>query len=183
MDTSIKDKSNFDDQSYTQEEGASRPAHKRVSRRNFMKLGLGILSTLGLVEISAAGLIYLQPRVTEEKLGRKVQAGLTKDFPPGSVTEFQESRFYLVRLEDGGFLALYRRCPHLGCTVEWREEKEGFYCPCHGSSFDIYGNFDRAPVPRALDTFKVTIDKGQVVVDTANLIRRESFEADQLVYE
>ncbi len=112
-----------------------------------------------------------------------IKAGEIEKFPPGSVTEFPEDNFFLVRAEDGGFLAVYQRCPHLGCTVNWNADKERFLCPCHASSFDMYGNFLNQPVPRALDYFPVSIDKSSVVrVDTSQLQRREKFSPDQLTY-
>lgn len=153
-----------------------------LTRRNFMKLGLGALSAIAALEAGGIGLSFLRSRALEGKFGEVIRAGAVENFIPGSVTEFLEGNFYLVRAQDGGFLAIYRRCPHLGCTVNWVPEKERFYCPCHASSFDSYGNFENQPVPRALDTFDVRIQDDIVMVDTAKMIRRERFSPAQLVY-
>lgn len=153
-----------------------------LTRRNFVKMGLGALGVLATLEAGGMALLYLKPRSLAGQYGGVVTAGEVKDFPPGSVTEFTEGRFYLARAHDGGFLAVYCRCPHLGCTVNWVTEEERFYCPCHASSFDVYGNFENSPVPRALDLFPIKIVDGKVQVDTSSLIRRERFEPEQLVY-
>jgi len=152
------------------------------SRRNFLKLGISTLSVLATLELGGAGLLYLRARSLEGEFGGVVTVGEVTEFPHGSVTEFVDGNFFLVRSQDGGFLALYRRCPHLGCTVNWVAEEGRFYCPCHASSFDIYGSFESQPVPRALDLFPLHFDGEQIKVDTTHLERRERFSPDQLVY-
>ncbi|MBE2221662.1 MAG: Rieske (2Fe-2S) protein [Anaerolineae bacterium] len=153
-----------------------------VTRRDFLKLGIGALSALALLEVGGASLIFLQPRSLEGEFGGMVTAGLVDSFPIGSVVEFTNGRFYLVRSHDGGFLAVYRRCTHLGCTVEWEAQENRFFCPCHASSFDLVGNVENTPAPRALDTFPITIDAGQIIVDTGTIQTRDAFAPDQLVY-
>lgn len=107
-------------------------------------------------------------------------AGPIERFEPGSVTAFGEGHFYLARLEDGGFLALHRKCTHLGCTVPWSANEQRFSCPCHGSAFDIRGDVLSAPATRALDRFAVKIDNGVVKVDTSRPIRRAVFDVEQV---
>lgn len=153
-----------------------------ISRRHFLKLGVGAVSALAALEVGSASLMFLQPRTVEGEINGIVEVGSADNFPAGTVTEFKDGRFYLVRSYDGGFLAIYRRCPHLGCIVNWEAEEEQFYCPCHASSFDIHGNFENAPVSRALDTFKIQIKNNVVFVDTSRIQRRERFEPEQLSY-
>ncbi|MCI0521519.1 MAG: Rieske (2Fe-2S) protein [Chloroflexi bacterium] len=162
---------------------AEQPAAEELTRRNFLQLGLGALGALAALETLGAGFSFLRSRSLEGRSGSLMVAGAQDNFPTGSVTEFTDGNFFLVRAQDGGFLAVYRRCPHLGCTVNWVAEKERFYCPCHASSFDVYGNYDNQPVPRALDTFPVSFDGDTVMVDTSQLQRRESFEPRQLSYK
>jgi cytochrome b6-f complex iron-sulfur subunit len=110
-----------------------------------------------------------------------VVAGPVERFEPGSVTAFADGKFYLSRLDDGGFLAVNRKCTHLGCSVPWLADEQRFACPCHASAFDIRGDVMSAPAPRPLDLFPVAIEAGVVKVDTLRPIRRESFEPDQVV--
>jgi cytochrome b6-f complex iron-sulfur subunit len=102
-------------------------------------------------------------------------------FEPGSVSAFPQGRFYLARLDDGGFLALHRECTHLGCTVPWVATEDRFICPCHASSFDITGEVLSPPAPRPLDIFRVRIENDIVKVDVSRAIKRQNFLASQVV--
>ena len=115
------------------------PTPQSISRRGFLKWSLGGLAALAALETVGVGFRYLQSRADETEFAGVVRAGVVEEFPPGSVTEFVSSGFYLIRAHDGGFLALYRRCPHLGCIVNWEQSAGEFYCPCHASSFEIDG--------------------------------------------
>lgn len=151
-----------------------------ITRRNFLKLGLGALSGLALLEIGAASLMFMQPRRLAGEFGGVVTAGAIDSFPLGSVTEFPDGRFYLIRDDSGSFLAVYTRCTHLGCTVTWEAEQARFFCPCHASSFDSHGDVQNPPAPRALDIFPVIISEGQVQVDTTRPQQRDSYEPTQV---
>ena len=112
-----------------------------------------------------------------------IDAGPADRFAPNSVTAFPPGRFYLACLEDGGFLALSRRCTHLGCTVPWDPEKKQFACPCHASVFDIRGEVIQSPAPRALDRFAVSIENNRVKVDIGRPIRRSAFGKAEVTYK
>jgi cytochrome b6-f complex iron-sulfur subunit len=153
-----------------------------MTRRSFLQISLTVLGAMAALEVGGASLLYLRSRSLEGEFGGVITAGNVEDFATGSVTEFKDGNFYLVREDNGGFLALYRRCPHLGCTVNWEPEEGKFFCPCHASSFDQVGNFQNQLVTRALDTFKVKIEGSQVKIDTTQVIQRERFEPEQLSY-
>ena len=97
----------------------------------------------------------------------------------GSVTFFIQGQFHLVRLE-GGFLAVYRVCPHLGCIVPWEEDEQHFWCPCHAGVFNKQGEVLAGPIPRPLDLFPVEIVEGEIAVDTGTVVQRSGFEDSQL---
>jgi cytochrome b6-f complex iron-sulfur subunit len=152
-------------------------------RRSFLSrllAGLGIVAGLQAAWITVSMLGSRRPPVAPDD-GGLLEAGPVGRFAPGSVTPFPEAEFYLARLENGGFLALHRKCTHLGCSVPWRPDEERFACPCHASAFDIRGAVLNSPAPRPLDLFAVEIVGGVVHVDTAKRIRRSSFEPEQVV--
>ncbi len=153
-----------------------------TSRRDFLKLAWVGLGALALAEAGGMAVAFSLPRLAEGDFGGLMTAGTVDTFPPGSVTSFNSGRFYLSRLADGGFLALYRKCTHLGCAVPWDQPAEQFICPCHASAFDARGDVLNPPAPRAMDLFPVTIENGLVKVDTGTVIQRDRFDPAQVVY-
>jgi cytochrome b6-f complex iron-sulfur subunit len=139
------------------------------------------LLTALAAELGWIVLSFLRPRQSRpEDPASIVVAGPVERFVPGTVTAFPGGRFYLARLDDGGFLALDRTCTHLGCIVPWDAERGCFACPCHASSFDITGSVIAPPAPRPLDLYPVRIENGIVKVDTARKQRRQAFAASQV---
>lgn len=63
-------------------------------------------------------------------------------------------------------------CPHLGCTVDYRESNQGFYCPCHASTFSLAGERTNRIPPRNLDRLPVEIRNGNEV-----WVKYERFQA------
>jgi cytochrome b6-f complex iron-sulfur subunit len=158
---------------------------KRGSRRSFLNKLWFALGFVALAEFFAVAFAFLRPgkpAANRENIDAVVTAGAVAAFTLDSVTAFVRGRFYLARLADGGFLALSRKCTHLGCTVPWVEKEKRFACPCHASAFDITGNVIRPPAPRALDIYPLVIENDIVKVDTSRTIKRSEFKAEQVVY-
>ncbi|MEW6034147.1 MAG: Rieske 2Fe-2S domain-containing protein [Chloroflexota bacterium] len=132
----------------------------------------------------------LWPRINPGSFGSKVNIGSVEEvraIPAGTVVSFNEARFYLSRVESG-FLALYRKCTHLGCVVPWEPDdpsedalaqKGRFNCPCHGSIFDRYGLVHAGPAPRPMDIFPIAVEKGEVLVDTGTILKRSTYHESQ----
>jgi cytochrome b6-f complex iron-sulfur subunit len=154
-----------------------------VSRRDWLKWAWGAAGAAMALEAGALALKFFAPKVAAGEFGGVFEIGNVDEFPPGSVTPFTAGRFYLVRLDDGGFLALYRKCTHLGCAVPWDQASGQFVCPCHASAFEPDGDVINPPAPRPLDRFPVTIDEGGVIrVDTGTTIERDRPSPDDAVY-
>lgn len=156
---------------------------KDKSRRSFLARLWLLLGLVGLAELIWVTVSFLRPRKPKAEIETEntMIAGPVDRFEPGSVTAFPGGKFYLVRLEGGGFLALSRECTHLGCTVPWVPDENRFVCPCHASVFDISGDVVNPPAPRALDLFPVQIENNVVIVDVSAASKRKRFEAGQVV--
>jgi cytochrome b6-f complex iron-sulfur subunit len=151
-----------------------------MTRRRF--LGTAWAATLlGLIGQAAWGLVrYFKPRIEPGAFGSKVLAGSVDEFAPGTVSHVPSGRFFISRQEDGGMLAMWHRCTHLGCTVPWRADEGQFHCPCHSSIFDTRGVVVSGPAPRPLDLFAISIEDDQVIVDTSQPITRQQFDPSQI---
>jgi cytochrome b6-f complex iron-sulfur subunit len=153
-----------------------------ISRSDFLKTAWSAAGIIAVLEFGGLSLFYMQPRLTEGEFGSIVTVGPVDDYPPGSVTHIPDGRFYLSRLKDGGFLAIYQRCTHLGCNVPWDQTQGKFTCPCHNSQFTADGELLNPPAPRPLDIFPIFIEDSIIKVDTGNPIVRQNFDPSQVVY-
>lgn len=88
----------------------------------------------------------------------------------------KDHRFFVVR-EQNRIYALYARCTHLGCTINWFQDLNIFKCPCHGSEFHSHGQEFAGPAPRPLDRHYIALDsEKRIIVDTAMVYDKEEFE-------
>jgi len=104
--------------------------------------------------------------------------------PNGPPYRNTAGHFYLAHNDDG-LLALWWKCPHLGCTVPWTgpvDSPQAYRCPCHGSMYDYNGVRTGGPAPRPMDLMRATVaDDGNVKVDTGNITTRSDYSANQAV--
>jgi cytochrome b6-f complex iron-sulfur subunit len=61
-------------------------------------------------------------------------------------------------------LAVNPKCTHNGCPVKWSAKDSKYECPCHGASFDDYGNVLNGPATKPLTAYKAKIVGDRVLV-------------------
>ena len=166
-----------------------------VSRRQFFNRASVTLMSAGIGAFTAAGFVaFLWPTasggfgqpVTIGKLDDILESIRTGDgffYAPGArtwVTEYPADALpkartiypenILVGMEQG-IVALYQKCPHLGCRVPSCATSQWFECPCHGSQYNQVGEKKGGPAPRGMDRFPVTIaGNGDVTVNTGTIV-------------
>jgi cytochrome b6-f complex iron-sulfur subunit len=162
---------------------------RAVSRRDFFRRSLLVSLATFAAEFGFASVAFLWPTL-KSGFGSVVPAGALEDIV-GQIRSSGEpfyvgaGRFYIVRYEgratsdvdyeaEGvaaeGIMPLYQRCVHLGCRVPFCVNSKWFECPCHGSKYNGAGEYKLGPAPRGMDRFQVTIEAGQVMVDTSEVI-------------
>ncbi len=151
----------------TTTEGRARAAARREaapavevsapSRREFLYYIWGASMALLLGEATAGIIWFSLPRFKEGTFGGVFNFTVDK-FPAeaGAAPASQpDGRFHVVHTVDDGLLTLYAVCTHLGCLPRWQDIE--FRCPCHGSRYELPGNWIGGPAPRGLDIFSTTV--------------------------
>ena len=168
-----------------------------LSRRAFMGRMLGLGAGILALEFIGGTIAFLWPQI-RSGLGGKFPVGTLADilakqpsFANGWPYAVGTARSFLINVpaakelalgHDASIpdpsadqlLALYRKCPHLGCQVPGLcDELKRFTCRCHGSTYNILGEkLKEGPAQRGMDRFAVEIDaNGVVVIDTSQYTR------------
>jgi cytochrome b6-f complex iron-sulfur subunit len=171
-------------------------SQRDLSRRSFLRRVLGAGIGLLSLEFVGGSLAFLWPNLTEG-LGASFRVGSVDDilirdprFAAGYPFSYGPARSFLINvpaaraLASGetvdlrapaaaDLLALWRKCPHLGCMVpELCDSLKRFTCRCHGSTYNILGEkLEKGPAQRGMDHFGVVIEEdGMVVIDTREVI-------------
>ena len=130
--------------------------------------GFGAVLNVGTVE-------GLKSQVRDEDGFLKLPEGRmwVTEYPEGALAKAREvySPAVLQGME-AGLVALYWKCPHLGCTVPECVSSQWFECPCHGSKYNQVGEKRGGPAPRGMDQFATSVnDRGEFLVDTGKIIQ------------
>ena len=108
--------------------------------------------------------------------------GGTTDFllSGGNLTDTMDAENWVQDTDGSYWLALYQVCVHLGCKVPFRDDCNSFKCPCHGSHYNVDGEYLDGPAPRSADRFAMSFDSGgTVTVDTGKLNQNVQRPNDQ----
>jgi cytochrome b6-f complex iron-sulfur subunit len=174
---------------------SERPAPKGpkpVTRREFFRRSM--LGSLGLfaAQFGGASVAFLWPNL-RGGFGSVINAGPVETIRAairGSDEPFYvgAGRFYVVPYDGSGadpasgvdyaadgliaddLMVLYQKCVHLGCRVPFCKQSQWFECPCHGSKYNRAGEYRFGPAPRGMDRFPISIEGGNVMVDTGKRI-------------
>lgn len=161
------------------------PSRRSFLRNAFLVGNLGVLSAMG-----GASLAFLWPNLRggfgaelDIDDAETILAEIRANRAP---FEYPAGRMYLVEYDaaldpageyaditDGGaspLMAIYQKCVHLGCKVPWCGSAQWYQCPCHGSNYNRWGEYQLGPAPRGLDRFATRVVEGRLLVDTATII-------------
>ena len=136
-----------------------KPSARALALGAPVEVPVGTLEPGEMVRVMWRGKLIFVLRRSEEMLGRLSQVTGFLDDPESSV-ESQQPEFAVneFRSRKPEFLVVEGSCTHLGCAPleqfqvgpaeDWFG---GFFCPCHGSKFDLSGRvYKGVPAPTNL---------------------------------
>ncbi|MFM8793656.1 MAG: ubiquinol-cytochrome c reductase iron-sulfur subunit [Acidimicrobiales bacterium] len=165
-----------------------------VSRRMFFNRTAVAMMSASLGAFGASVVAFLW-KGAEGGFGSKINAGRVSDVISNIrsnggflylaearawVTEYPESAMAKAKAVYGnqsaviagmeaGVIALYQKCPHLGCRVPECKSSQWFECQCHGSQYNRVGEKKAGPAPRGMDRFGVSVNNGVLTIDTGSV--------------
>src|SRR5215216_4562840 len=167
-----------------------------VSRRQFFNRATVTLMSAGIGSFAAAGFVAFLWPTAKGGFGQPVNVGKLDDIKQGIrdgqgffyapsartwITEYPADALPKARsiysanilsgMQQGGIVALYQKCPHLGCRVPSCLTSQWFECPCHGSQYNQVGEKKAGPAPRGMDRFGVEVSGGSVTIDTGTVFQ------------
>lgn len=175
------------------------PDEYGMTRRQFFNRALIAVFGLFLLQFAIASIAFIWPKL-RGGFGTPINAGPLQDikeaassggavvpqfipsaqswvtlFPLADLPDssFESTPFVVAGGEDDGIgvMALWQKCVHLGCRVPTCIPSQGFECPCHGSKYNIHGEYEAGPAPRNLDRFAVEVsDAGDLVILTGTVV-------------
>jgi len=167
-----------------------------VSRRQFLNRATITLMSAGLGTFAAGAFVAFLWPTAAPVFGGKVNVGKLDDilasirsnagffysssarsyvtvYPSEALPKARGVKEYAPLLGgmESGVVALYQKCPHLGCRVPECKSSQWFECPCHGSQYNRVGEKKAGPAPRGMDHFAITVSPaGDVVIDTSTVV-------------
>lgn len=72
---------------------------------------------------------------------------------------FHTERDFILFDREGTFGAVSRTCTHLGCRINYHEDKKRLECPCHQSQFTAEGVRVAGPARRDLQRYPVEVQR------------------------
>ena len=166
-----------------------------VSRRQFLNRSTVAMMGFSLTSLGAACVAFLWPPFVTG-FGADVNEGLVDDvkarirdengflYLPNArawVTEYPAAALPKAQATysapeltgmEAGLVALFQKCPHLGCRVPNCLTSQWFECPCHGSRYNQVGEKRGGPAPRGMDRFAMSVNsKGEFIISTGTVIQ------------
>lgn len=137
---------------------------KNDGRRKFLGICLGGVAALAAAAVSLPVFRYLSPRSSKASTAKVTIS--EKDIAGGKAKffEFAGSSAVLVRKRDGELIALSAVCTHLGCIVQWEQDKQEFLCPCHAGHYSAEGVVISGPPPKPLAKIPFVVTNGNITV-------------------
>lgn len=143
-----------------------------MNRRDFLKKAIKIFfSSLAIVVFYV--FVYIYPSKIKQRKIHYIYLMDEDDLPKRGVRKIEfkykledrvvAHRVFLVA-NNSSLTAFSSVCTHLGCLVNWDNNKKEFLCPCHGGKYNMNGDVIAGPPPKPLTRLPLEIKDGKAYV-------------------
>ena len=143
---------------------------KGVTRREFLYYIWGASMAIFLTETAGISVLFALPRFRPGEFGGIITTSAS-DWPkPNDAPAANNIGKFWLANTDLGIIANYKVCTHLGCIYKWDDLVHHYACPCHGSQFQLNGDWIAGPAPRGLDRFALQVfdQSGKLIADSSD---------------
>ena len=141
-----------------------------AARRRWRRVMHGIAWGLFLLLVFGLGVpavAFVRSPVDSLVGPERVLVGSLEKLPTnsGRLVRIGRKAVLLVRLDFTRLFALGAICTHMDdCQLEWNADRQQIVCPCHGCTYDVYGNVVSGPPSVPLTSFAVQVLGDRVYV-------------------
>lgn len=132
--------------------GKAQLATNENSRRN-------LLRRTAQWAVATAGMLCLYPLVRFSSFRIPPKPRLVEVPAPLPLSGVHIGHDFILFATKDGAMAVSRRCTHLGCRVNYQQDKQYIECPCHQSRFTPEGSRIAGPAKKNLPTYEVALKK------------------------
>ncbi|MEI8308585.1 MAG: ubiquinol-cytochrome c reductase iron-sulfur subunit [Chloroflexales bacterium] len=152
-----------------------------IDRRGFLEAAFGVLAGMGALLVAVPGVRFLVGNSLDVTATKWVELPIkVADLAPGVMAQMSynadetdewravvQRGIVYVSSPDGGntFSVLDGTCTHLGCIVQWDQDKNEFVCPCHSGRFTHAGEVISGPPPRRLRQMATKVQDGSLFIE------------------
>jgi menaquinol-cytochrome c reductase iron-sulfur subunit len=153
-------------------------SHGKATRRGFLELMIGVMSTLVTLTLAIPlvgtiiGPSFREKKFTWARVGDirslPLDQPVNLKFPirteDAYLREIVIHSVWVIKHSPSEVTVFSSICPHLGCHYNWHPDQREFICPCHGSVYSVNGKVLGGPAPRPLDTLPTKLEGGVLLV-------------------
>lgn len=151
------------------------------SRRQFLRRGWKLGGALLAAAAGWTTYESLRP-LASASAGGMIDLGTASSYPVDSATYVPDGRLFVTNTGTELF-AISQKCPHLGCRVPFCDSSGRFECACHGSKYDLGGEWIEGPAPRGMDRYPLKLNSatGVLTADTSKVVTGPSRGANRFL--
>lgn len=128
------------------------PSTKEESRRN-------LLLRWAQWTVATAAVLFLYPLLRFTSFRVPPKPRLVEVPAPLPLSGVHTGHDFILFATKDGATAVSRVCTHLGCRINYQQDKQYIECPCHQSRFTPKGERIAGPAKKNLPTYEVTLKK------------------------